>query len=67
MPDVAASAYPIIFGDLRSYGVADRIGMSVTRDEYTLAEQDLIKFVYRRRLGGQVTRSWGLCVQKISA
>ncbi len=67
MPDVAASAYPIIFGDLKGYQIADRVGMSVIRDDVTLAEQGLVKFVFRRRLGGQVAREWAFAVQKVAA
>lgn len=67
MPDVAANAYPIIFGDFKGYSIADRIGMSVVRDEITLNEDDIIKFLFRRRLGAQVNMEWAFTVQKVSA
>jgi HK97 family phage major capsid protein len=68
MPDVAASAYPIIFGNFRQgYQIADRVGMSVVRDDVSEAESDLIKFIFRRRLGGQVKGTWPFAVMKISA
>lgn len=67
MPDIAAGAYPIIFGDLSGYQIADRIGMSILRDETTHSEEDIVKFVFRRRLGGQVARNWAFAVQKVSA
>ena len=68
MPTVAASAYPIIFGDRRGYTIADRVGMSIERylDSAT-AELDQVLFLMRRRLGGQVTETWRFVVQKVSA
>jgi HK97 family phage major capsid protein len=67
MPDIAANSYPVIFGNLMGYQIADRIGMSVLRDETTHSEEDIVKFVFRRRLGGQVNRTWAFAVQKVSA
>jgi HK97 family phage major capsid protein len=49
------------------YQIADRVGMSVLRDETTHSEEDIVKFVFRRRLGGQVNRTWMFAVQKVSA
>lgn len=68
MPDIAAAAYPIIYGDLKQgYQIADRIGMSVIRDEITGAETGMVKFVFRRRLGGQVRLEVAMAVQDIAA
>ena len=67
MPDVGANAYPILFGNRRGYKIADRVGMSLVRDNITLAEQDLTKFIFRRRLGGQLGEEWAFAVQKVSA
>jgi HK97 family phage major capsid protein len=68
MPSVGASAYPIIFGDLSGYYIADRVGMSVERylDSAT-ARQNLVYFVMRRRLGGQCAEPWRFAVQYVSA
>jgi len=68
MPTIAASAYPIIFGDLRGYTIADRVGMSVERylDSAT-AEINQVLYLMRRRLGGQVTETWRFVVQKVAA
>ena len=66
MPDIAANSFPVIFGNLMGYQIADRIGMSVLRDETTEAEADIVKFVFRRRLGGQVNRPWAFAVQKVA-
>jgi HK97 family phage major capsid protein len=55
MPDVAAAAFPIAFGDWRrAYVIVDRIAMSVLRDPFTRGSQGQVKFLARRRVGGQV-------------
>ncbi len=55
MPDVAANALPIAFGDFRrAYLIVDRIVMSVLRDPFTQATSGNIRFVARKRVGGQV-------------
>jgi HK97 family phage major capsid protein len=55
MPDVAADSYPIAFGDWRrAYVIVDRITMSVLRDPFTRGSQGQVKFLARRRVGGQV-------------
>ena len=67
MPDIAANAYPILFGDRKAVQIADRIGMSVIRDETTYSEEDLVRFVYRRRLGAQLVAEWAMGAMKVSA
>jgi len=67
MPDIAANAFPIIFGDLRGYQIADRVGMTLTRDELTESESDIVKFVFRRRLGGQVSQTYRFAALEIAA
>ena len=55
MPDEAANAFPIAFGDWRrAYMIVDRVQMSVLRDPFTLATSGTVRFVARRRVGGQV-------------
>jgi HK97 family phage major capsid protein len=54
MPVEAANAYPIAFGDWRrAYTVVDRIQMSMLRDPYTQATSGNVRFLFRRRVGGQ--------------
>jgi HK97 family phage major capsid protein len=57
-----------VFGDLTGYTIVDRIGMTVERylDSAT-ARQNLVYYVMRRRLGGQVTEPWRLAAQLVSA
>jgi len=68
MPSIASNAYPILFGDFSGYYIADRVGMTVER--YlggTEAELNTVKFVMRRRLGGQLVEKYKLATQKVSA
>jgi len=68
MPSIAGSAYPLIFGDMGGYLIVDRVGMTVERylDSAT-ARSNLIYYIMRRRLGGQVVESWRFAVQYVSA
>lgn len=68
MPDIGANTFPMIYGDIgQGYQIADRVGMSVIRDDVTKAEEDMVKFVFRRRLGGQIKGEWALVCLKIAA
>lgn len=67
MPDIAANAFPVAFGDWkRAYTLVDRVGMSVTRDPYTLANVGQVKFSARRRVGGQVVLGEALRLMKVA-
>jgi HK97 family phage major capsid protein len=67
MPDIASGAYPIIFGSLDAYQIVDRLGMTVERylDSQT-ARQNLVYFVMRRRLGGELVETWKTIAHKCS-
>jgi HK97 family phage major capsid protein/HK97 family phage prohead protease len=67
MPDVAANAYPIMFGDLSGYRIVDRIGLSVLRDPYTLSDTGQVKFTAYRRTGGDVSHADRFIKLKVSA
>lgn len=66
VPDVAANALPIIFGDFRGYLVADRVGLSVERARELYLESNLTLLVARRRVGGYCVEPWRFKVQKIA-
>ena len=55
MPDVAAGAYPIVFGDWQGYRIVDRVDMSMLVDPYTRATNGLTVMHARKRVGGDVT------------
>jgi len=68
MPDVAAGAIPIIFGDVRrAYTIVDRIHLSILRDPFTQAANGNVRFIARRRVGGQVVLGEAIRKLKISA
>ncbi|MCH4542931.1 phage major capsid protein [Ochrobactrum sp. A-1] len=51
MPDVAAAAIPVIFGDMaQGYRIFDRLGVQVLRDPYT--KKPYVLFYTRKRVGG---------------
>lgn len=68
MPDEAAGSFPIAFGDFRrAYTLVDRLVISILRDPYTRAGVGQVKFVARRRLGGQVTLAEAIQTLQCSA
>ena len=55
MPNEGANLFPITFGDFRrAYVIIDRINIVVLRDPFTQAASGVIRFIARRRVGGQV-------------
>jgi HK97 family phage major capsid protein/HK97 family phage prohead protease len=67
MPDVAANAYPIMFGDMSGYRIVDRVGLSILRDPYTLSDTGQVKFTARRRTGGDVSHPDRFIKLKVAA
>jgi HK97 family phage major capsid protein len=67
MPDIAANAFPIIFGDLSGYLVADRVGLSIQVLRELYAETNIALVLARKRVGGQLVESYRLRTQKCEA
>ncbi len=67
MADVAASAHPIVFGDLQGYRIVDRVGLATLRDPYTLATKGQTRFHVRKRVGADVTHPDRFIKLKIKA
>ena len=66
MPDVAAGALPIAFGDMRrAYTIVDRIGTRTLRDPYT--NKPYVGFYTTKRVGGMAVDTQALKFAKISA
>lgn len=58
MPNEGAGTKPIAYGDFRrAYTWVDRIMMEMLRDPYTQATSGNVRFIIRKRVGGQVTLS----------
>ncbi|MGJ3264875.1 MAG: phage major capsid protein [Salinarimonas sp.] len=55
MPDIAADATPIVFGNWQGYRIRDRVGFSMLRDPFSLATVGQVRFHARRRVGADVT------------
>ncbi|MDH7785167.1 HK97 family phage major capsid protein/HK97 family phage prohead protease [Ochrobactrum sp. 19YEA23] len=67
MPDVAANAIPIMFGDLSGYRIVDRVGFSMQRNPYTLDIKGQVRFTARKRVGADVTNPDRFLKLKVAA
>lgn len=67
MPSVTTNAFPIVFGDLRGYIVAERVGMSVQVLRELYAETDQIKYLVRLRTGGMLAQDYKVKLTKCAA
>ena len=68
MPNVGAGNKPVAFGDFnRGYVVVDRVSLAILRDPFTQATSGTIRYVARRRVGGQVVVSEAINLQNISS
>lgn len=66
MPDVAADAFPVAFGDFqRGYLIADRVGMGLVRDEVT--KPGYIRYIMYKRVGGKLKDTNAIKLLKIAA
>ncbi|MFC5421044.1 phage major capsid protein [Bosea eneae] len=66
-PDIAAGAYPIVFGDWSGYRIVDRVDMSILSDPYSRAKNGINVFHARKRVGGDVTNPDRFVKLKIAA
>jgi len=66
MPDEAANAYPMIFGDLSGYAIVERLGMAVQRYNNSNTGINVVEFHIRRRLGGDLIEDYKFAVNKCS-
>ena len=66
MPDIAASAYPIAFGNFRNgYLIAERTATTILRDPFT--NKPFVHFYATKRIGGQLLDSEAIKVLQIAA
>jgi HK97 family phage major capsid protein len=54
MPEIAASAKTVLFGDFSYYWIADRLGITLMRDPYTSAITDQVMFIARKRVDAKL-------------
>jgi HK97 family phage major capsid protein len=67
MDDIAASASPILFGDLQGYRIVDRVSFQLLRDPYSVATKGQTRFHARKRVGADVTHPDRFVKLKVSA
>lgn len=66
MPDIAAGAFPIAFGNFRAgYLIAERTATQILRDPFT--NKPFVHFYATKRVGGQVLDSAAIKLLKIEA
>ena len=67
MPDVAANATPILFGDFETaYRVVDRVELSTLVNPYTLATKGATRIHATRRVGADVVQPKAIVKLKIA-
>lgn len=68
LPDPAADAYPVIYGDFRrGYALVDKVGISFQVDYTTGADDGLVVFRARKRTGGGVLKAEAIKKLKCAA
>ncbi|MDO8683114.1 MAG: phage major capsid protein [Armatimonadota bacterium] len=67
MPALGAGLKAMAYGDWkRAYILVDRLAIAVMRDDYTRASSGQVKFVARRRLGGQIVNGEAIAIMTTS-
>ena len=68
MPAVGAGNKPVAFGDFRrGYMIVDRVSLAILRDPFTQATSGNVRYVARKRIGGQVIQAEAIKTQTVSA
>ena len=68
MPSIAQNAFPVAFGDFRrAYMIVDRVSLAVLRDPFTQATTGNVRYIARRRVGGQVILPEAINKLKVTA
>lgn len=64
-PEVAADTFPVAFGDFSAgYQIVDRVGVQIMRDDYTGADNGIVKIRARRRVGGKTVQPEAIALLK---
>jgi len=68
MASIAQNAYPVAFGDFsKGYMIVDRVALAVLRDPFTQATTGNVRYIARRRVGGQVVLPEAITKLKVTA
>lgn len=60
MPAIGSNTYPLAFGDMAGYWIADRVGVTVEVLRELRALKDEVIIYARMRWGGKLLRDWSL-------
>jgi HK97 family phage major capsid protein len=60
VPDIDTNTYPLVFGDMKGYYIADRVGLSIEVFREVLGLRDLVAIYARKRLGAALLQPWRL-------
>ena len=68
MPSIAQNAFPVAFGAFsKAYMIVDRVALAVLRDPFTQATTGNVRYIARRRVGGQVILPEAINKLKVTA
>ncbi|NPD14472.1 phage major capsid protein [Xinfangfangia sp. D13-10-4-6] len=67
MPDIAAGAFPIIYGDFSGYRILDHTGLDILVDPFTRRTNGMTRIHANRRVGGGVLQPAKFRKLKIAA
>lgn len=67
MPDVAGSAFPLLFCDLSGYWIVQKAGLTIARFQDSNTGINKVEYHVRRRVGGRVVDTWKFAVQEVAA
>jgi len=60
LPDIGSNTYPLVFGDMKGYYIADRVGLSIEVFREVLGLRDLVAVYARKRVGAALLQPWRL-------
>tara|TARA_Y100001972_G_scaffold128538_1_gene190055 strand:- start:561 stop:1775 length:1215 start_codon:yes stop_codon:yes gene_type:complete len=67
MPSEGTNTFPVLFGDFnKAYMIVDRVNLAVLRDPFTQATTGNVRYIARKRVGGQVILPEAIVKQKCS-
>ena len=68
MASIEQDAFPVAYGDFRrAYMIVDRVSLAVLRDPFTQATTGNVRYIARRRVGGQVILPEAITKLKVTA
>ncbi len=67
MPSEGANTFPVAYGDFRrAYMIVDRVNLAVLRDPFTQATTGNVRYIARKRVGGQIVQAEAISKLKCS-